>query len=30
MRKGDMLYRKLGRTGEWVSAIGVGGYHIGS
>jgi predicted aldo/keto reductase-like oxidoreductase len=28
-RKGDMLYRKLGRTGEEVSIIGVGGAHIG-
>jgi predicted aldo/keto reductase-like oxidoreductase len=27
-RKGDMLYRALGRTGETVSAIGMGGYHI--
>lgn len=28
-RKGDMLYRSFGRTGETVSAIGVGGSHIG-
>ena len=28
-RKGDMLYRTLGRTGETVSVIGVGGSHIG-
>jgi predicted aldo/keto reductase-like oxidoreductase len=27
--RGDMRYRKLGRTGEEVSLIGVGGYHIG-
>ncbi len=28
-RKGDMLYRKLGRTGIEVSLIGMGGAHIG-
>jgi aryl-alcohol dehydrogenase-like predicted oxidoreductase len=27
-RKGDMLYRTLGRTGERVSALGMGGFHI--
>jgi aryl-alcohol dehydrogenase-like predicted oxidoreductase len=28
-RHGDMLYRKLGSTGESVSIVGVGGAHIG-
>ena len=27
--RGDMRYRELGRTGEVVSIIGVGGHHIG-
>ena len=28
-RSSDMLYRKFGSTGERVSAIGLGGYHVG-
>jgi predicted aldo/keto reductase-like oxidoreductase len=28
-RRGDMVFRRLGRTGEWVSLVGLGGYHIG-
>jgi predicted aldo/keto reductase-like oxidoreductase len=29
-RRGDMLYRALGSTGEEVSIIGIGGSHIGA
>jgi hypothetical protein len=28
-RMGDILYRTLGRAGERVSALGVGGHHLG-
>jgi aryl-alcohol dehydrogenase-like predicted oxidoreductase len=28
--RGDMRYRKLGRTGEDVSLVGLGGFHIGT
>ena len=29
-RRGDMIYRPLGRTGEMVSLLGLGGSHIGN
>ena len=28
-RRGDMLYRRFGRTAEMISAIGMGGFHLG-
>ena len=28
-KRGEMLYRKLGRTGESISAVGMGGFHLG-
>jgi len=28
-RRGDMLYRSFGRSGEKISAIGMGGFHLG-
>jgi len=28
-RRGDMLYRRFGRSKEMVSAIGMGGFHLG-
>jgi predicted aldo/keto reductase-like oxidoreductase len=29
-KKGDMFYRMLGQTGEEVSFLGIGGFHIGA
>jgi len=28
-RRGDMLYRRFGRTDEMISAVGMGGFHLG-
>jgi aryl-alcohol dehydrogenase-like predicted oxidoreductase len=28
-RRGDMVFRRLGSTGEWVSLVGLGGFHMG-
>jgi aryl-alcohol dehydrogenase-like predicted oxidoreductase len=28
-RRGEMLYRRFGRTQEMISAIGIGGFHLG-
>jgi aryl-alcohol dehydrogenase-like predicted oxidoreductase len=28
-RRGEMLYRRFGRTNEMISAIGIGGFHLG-
>jgi aryl-alcohol dehydrogenase-like predicted oxidoreductase len=28
-RRGEMLYRRFGRTDEMISAIGMGGFHLG-
>jgi aryl-alcohol dehydrogenase-like predicted oxidoreductase len=28
-RRGDMIFRRLGKTGEWVSLVGLAGYHVG-
>ena len=28
-RRGDMLYRRFGRTEEMISAVGMGGFHLG-
>jgi aryl-alcohol dehydrogenase-like predicted oxidoreductase len=29
-KSGDMIYRTMGRTGERISALGLGGFHIGA